>query len=267
MAIFSLNIRLIKRSSNRNVVKEAAYCSGTILADEKTKKEFSYLSKKGVVYSEIITPPNYPHWCDMRAKLWNAVERAEKRKDAQLARETIVALPRELNLEQQKNLLLRFVKENFVSKGMIADVNIHHDNENNPHAHILLTMRRVENGVFTKKVREWNDREALKDLRKNWANLVNFYLEAIGSKERVSELSHFKRGLTIKPTIHLGFKNHQALKKGIILPRAKRNKDIIEERLRMRLIVNRMRFHGSSSKGNALDIVQEKKQANLDTKH
>ncbi|PEM60355.1 hypothetical protein CN613_28130, partial [Bacillus pseudomycoides] len=104
----------------------------------------------------VLAPENAPEWVYDRQVLWNEVEKSEKRSDSQLAREINVALPKELNYEQQEELVKEFVQDNFVNHGMVADVAIHRDDENNPHFHVMLTMRYIDENGFGKKAREWN---------------------------------------------------------------------------------------------------------------
>ena len=137
-----------------------------------------YSRKSGVVHSEVLAPANTPDWMTDRAKLWNAVEAVEKRKNSQLAREIQLSLPHELTPEQRKKLVFDYAQEQFVSRGMIADVNIHTPNpigdERNHHAHIMLTMRELTGDGFhsrksTPTARSWNDKELLATWREEWA--------------------------------------------------------------------------------------------------
>ncbi len=212
MAIFHLNAKIIKRSSGHSSVAAAAYCSASRLKDERLDEISDYRLKRGVIYSKIMAPINAPAWSSDRERLWNAVERVEKRNDAQVAREITVALPKELTLGQQKLLLSQFVQQCFVDKGMVADFSIHLDNPNNPHAHILLTMRKIINNSFGGKVREWNNSNLLITWRETWANLTNQYLRQAGYNQEITEKSNAARGLPQQPTIHLGRKNYYALK-------------------------------------------------------
>ncbi len=115
---------------------------------------------RGVVHSEIMAPENAPDWMCDRDQLWNAVEAVEKRRDAQLAREIEVALPRELDRGERLELLRGFVQREFVDRGMIADVAVHEgkarDGQGQPHAHVMLTMRELTGEGFGKKDRSWN---------------------------------------------------------------------------------------------------------------
>ena len=139
MAIYHFSAQVIKRSSGRSSVAASAYRAGEEIEDQTTGLNHDYTRKLGVEYTEILSPSNSPEWVNDRKTLWNEVEKIEKRKDSQLAREINVALPIELNSEQRIELTRSFVKENFVDKGMVADIAIHGINTENPHAHIMLT--------------------------------------------------------------------------------------------------------------------------------
>lgn len=144
MAIYHFEAKVITRGTGRSVVAAAAYASCSKIYNEYDGIMHDYVKKCGNIYSEIFLPSNAPtEWQD-RAELWNAVEDSEKSKDSRLARELIVALPIELQLDEWKSILQKFIMENCVDKGMCADVNIHNTDGHNPHAHILLTMRPLD---------------------------------------------------------------------------------------------------------------------------
>lgn len=144
MAIYHFEAKVITRGTGRSVVAAAAYASCSQIYNDYDGINHDYTRKQGCVYSEIFLPTNVPtEWQD-RAELWNAVEAAEKSKDSQLARELIVALPIELQIDEWKSILKTFITENCVDKGMCADVSIHDTDGHNPHAHILLTMRPLD---------------------------------------------------------------------------------------------------------------------------
>lgn len=164
MAIYHLSAQVIGRSAGRSSVAAAAYRAGERITDERTGHVHDY-TKRQDIEREIITPEGAPAWMQERARLWNAVEAVEKRKDAQVARELNIALPKELTPEQQREMVHRYVKEEMVSKGMVADVAIHRNDPNNPHAHIMTTMRDVSPEGFGTKNREWNRTEQLEEWR------------------------------------------------------------------------------------------------------
>lgn len=172
----------------RDALGAAAYRSGTALGIEGSPGDgavvHDYTRKTGVVHSEIIAPDHAPVWMHDRERLWNAVEASEKRKDAQLAREIQLALPRELSRDDQLELVRGFARDQLVARGMVVDLALHdskaRDGQRQPHAHLLLTMRRVEPGAglgFGSKERSWNSRELLQQWRERWADDVNRALE------------------------------------------------------------------------------------------
>lgn len=171
----------------------AAYRSAGRLRDDRQGTEHDYSRKGGVVHSEILAPETAPDWMRDRDQLWNAVEAVEKRRDAQLAREIEVALPRELDRGERLDLLRGFVQRAFVDRGMIADVAVHEgkarDGHGQPHAHIMLTLRELTGEGFGKKDRTWNAPDLLLDWRDAWAREANGALERAGRSERIDHRS------------------------------------------------------------------------------
>ena len=152
MAIYHCSIKLIGRSGGRSAVASAAYRSGEKLLNEETGILHDFTRKSGVVMSEILLPVNAPDRFHDRQTLWNEVQKVEKRSDAQLAREVEVALPNELTNAQQIECVRSYIKDNFTSKGMIADWALHDKGDGNPHAHIMLSVREIdENEKWTSK--------------------------------------------------------------------------------------------------------------------
>lgn len=156
MAIFHINFKILTRVKDGKIKSSiylAAYNSRQKLKDEKTGLTFNYENKKeDLMYTNIILPENAPSRFYNRATLWGSVENIEKRADSQLSRYFIVALHRNLNLEQNKKLLEDYIKKNFIKKGMCADIAIHNDKDNNnPHAHVMLTMRETNEAGFLAK--------------------------------------------------------------------------------------------------------------------
>ena len=193
MALFHFAAQVIGRSSGRSAPGAAAYRAGERIADERTGLVFDYSRKRGIEHREIIAPDNAPAWMFNRAQLWNAVERAEARGDAQLCREVEVALPRELSRDQRLEVLRRFVQEEFVGRGMVADICVHNprgaDGLERPHSHIMLTMRELTGEGFGKKNRDWNRKDLLEAWRERWADHVNRALERHGYRDRVDHRS------------------------------------------------------------------------------
>ena len=185
MAIYHLSAKPISRATGRSATGAAAYRAGETITDERTGLVFDYGKKRGIDHSEIMAPANAPEWAHDRAKLWNAVEHSEKRKDSQVAREVEVALPTELNLDQQRELVRSFARSQFVDAGMVADIAIHHAKGENPHAHILLTMRDIGPDGFGQKNRSWNDKALLQNWREAWEVQTNQALERAGHSVRI----------------------------------------------------------------------------------
>ena len=155
MAIYHFEAKVISRSTGRSVVAASAYVSCTQIYNDYDGITHDYTRKQGCIYSEIFLPPNAPEIWQDREQLWNAVEAAEKTKDSRLARELVVALPIELGIDDWKSMLKDFLYEQCVNKGMCADVNIHDTDGHNPHAHILLTVRPLdEKGKWQSKTQK-----------------------------------------------------------------------------------------------------------------
>ncbi|NCC41762.1 MAG: conjugal transfer protein TraA [Gammaproteobacteria bacterium] len=208
MAVYRLSAKVIGRNAGRSVTAAAAYRAGECIEDERTGLAHDYRRRTGVEHVEILAPDNAPEWMRDRAKLWNAVELIEKRKDAQLARELQLALPCELDASQNLALVRGFVREQCVAHGMVADIAIHspdrEGDERNWHAHVLLTMRDLLGDGFGKKNRAWNESARLEDWREKWAEYQNRALERAGSKERVDHRSLEARGIDREAEPKLG---------------------------------------------------------------
>lgn len=208
MAIYHFSGSIISRSQGRSAIASAAYRSGEKIVDERLGMTHDYTKKEDVVYSEIFLPEYAPQSFKDRETLWNAVERYEKRKDAQLAREFTIALPRELSIEQNKSLITEFVTHEFVSKGMISDVCVHNDlmkdGNRQPHAHVMLTLRKVHEEGFGPKERSWNDKEQLNDWRESWASITNRHLAMNGFDVQIDHRSNEARGIELEPQYKIG---------------------------------------------------------------
>ena len=199
MAIYHYHAQVIGRKQGHSALAAAAYRAGVALAD------FDYSKRKASVdFAQIYAPENAPEWAQDRARLWQAVEDSEKRKDAQLCREINIALPVELTPAERQALVVEFVQSEFVSKGMIADLAIHHQNEANPHAHIMLTTRHIGPDGFGKKAREWNDRAVIQNTRKAWADIANVFLARAGHEARIDHRTLVAQGIDRPPQLHHG---------------------------------------------------------------
>lgn len=223
MAIYHFSNQIISRKKQQNTIAAAAYRSGERLLDERTN-ESKFYKRQVEPITHILAPSHAPNWVYDRQNLWNEVEKVEKQWNAQLAREINVALPKELSHEEQEQLAIEFCNEVFVNDGMVADIAIHRDDEENPHFHVMLTIRPFNKdgtwGNKQTKVKEmlngqervnaihttdWNTKEKLIYWREQWANYANRSLERNGFSERITHLSNKDRGLETLPTIHEGF--------------------------------------------------------------
>ena len=254
IAIYHCSIKIVSRGKGKSAVAAAAYRSGEKLTNEWDGLTHDYTKKGGVVHSEILLPAHAPPAFSDRSTLWNSVELSEKSNNAQLAREVEIALPVELSREEQTRLVREYCSSQFVSKGMIADFNLHDTGGGNPHAHILLTMRpldekgawlpkskkeyvldengeriRLPSGRYkTRKVDlvDWNNRENAEVWRRAWADLANEYLEKNNRPERIDHRSYERQGIDQIPTVHVGVSATQMEKKGIVTERGELNRNI-----------------------------------------
>ena len=254
IAIYHCSIKIVSRGKGKSAVAAAAYRSGEKLTNEWDGLTHDYTKKGGVVHSEILLPAHAPPAFSDRSTLWNSVELSEKSNNAQLAREVEIALPVELSREEQTRLVREYCSSQFVSKGMIADFNLHDTGGGNPHAHILLTMRpldekgawlpkskkeyvldengekiRLPSGRYkTRKVDlvDWNDRENAEVWRRAWADLANEFLAQNNRPERIDHRSYERQGIDQIPTVHVGVSATQMEKKGIVTERGELNRNI-----------------------------------------
>ena len=230
MAIYHLSADVVRRSAGRTATAAAAYRAGELIIDTRTGLSFDYRRRCGVVHCEILAADDAPAWTRDRAQLWNRVEATEKRKDAQLAREIKLALPHELTLVQRCELVRRFVRAVFVDAGMTADIALHapggHGDNRNHHAHILLTMRRIEGASFGAKERAWNAPAMLEQWRALWADHVNRALAEASSSGRVDHRSLEAQGINRLAQIHLGPAVMEMQRRGVPTDRADRARAI-----------------------------------------
>lgn len=219
MAAYRLAAQLISRSKGGSAIAAAAYRAGVRLHDERTGVEYDYTGRGGVEHREILLPDGAPTAYSDRATLWNAAEAAERRKDAQVARELQLNVPCELNKNERETLVRAFLSRR-VNEGMIADYAIHRPSRNgdprNYHCHALLTLRSVSGDGFGGKVREWNDVAALQRWREEWAHDCNHTLEIAGLATRVTHLSYAARGIDREPSIKLGPMATELERRGVI---------------------------------------------------
>ncbi|MER9187079.1 Ti-type conjugative transfer relaxase TraA [Mesorhizobium australicum] len=208
MAIYHLHVKVIGRKAGSSAVASAAYRSASRLRDERIGRSHDFSAKRGVVHSEVMLSEDAPEvWRD-RERLWNDVETFEVRKDAQLAREVEFALPRELSQAQGIELARDFVEAQFVSRGMVADLNVHWDRAEDgspkPHAHVMLTMRSVDENGFGPKVRDWNATQMVERWRERWAELANERLADLDIDVRIDHRSLEAQGIALEPQTQIG---------------------------------------------------------------
>ena len=236
-------ISIVQRSHRQSAVAAAAYQSGEKLFCEYDQEVKHYPEKRGIVHNEILLPANAPLEYTDRNTLWNAAEAVEKQWNSQLARRWVLSIPREIPPDQYAALVRDFCRQQFVSKGMCVDFAIHDKGDGNPHAHVMLTMRAMdERGKWLPKSRkvyeldkngeriklpsgrwkshkedtvDWNDRKYGEIWRHEWEVIQNRYLEANNRPERVDLRSYERQGLDIIPTVHEGAAVRQMEKRGI----------------------------------------------------
>lgn len=261
MEIKSLHthVDIVTRSKGASVIAKAAYNARDKLQDEYYGKTHDYSKKTDLVFSKIFLPEHIPKEFSNREYLWNEVEKIEKSKNSQLARNLLFELPRELNEQDRIKLISEFIEENFTSKGMIADCSIHNpmasDHEEQPHAHILLTLREMdsegkwkpkcrkeyildENGEKIKlksgnyksrkvNLNDWNEPDKAKEWRENFSKKANEYLARNNINKRIDPRTFKEQGREELPQIHLGTSSYQMEKKGIQTERGNQNRKII----------------------------------------
>ena len=252
------HVDIVSRSKGENVIAKAAYNARDKLKDDYYGKTHDYSKKDDLVFSKIFLPEHIPKEFSKREYLWNEVEKIEKSKNSQLARNLLFTLPRELSEEDRIKLISEFIEENFTSKSMIADCNIHNptasDNEEQPHAHILLTLREIdeqgnwkakskkeyildENGEKIKlksgnyksrkvNLNDWNEPDKAKEWRENFSKKANEYLARNNIDKRIDPRTFGEQGREELPQVHLGTASFQMEKKGIQTERGNHNRKI-----------------------------------------
>ena len=248
MALFHLSVTQTKRSAGQSAIASAAYRAGERLYSEYYGEYSDYTRKGGVICSDILLPSHAPPEYADRQTLWNAVEKAERGKNAQLAYSFDIALQNEFSLEENIALARQFLLENFVSRGMVVDFAVHQpDREDggipNPHFHVLCPIRPIEQdgkwGLKQRRVYEldedgnrirdqngeyvfnavpttdWGSPETLEHWRQTWAELCNAKFAEKGLDVRIDHRSYERQGVDLLPTIHEGATVRAMEKKGI----------------------------------------------------
>ncbi|RYD24822.1 MAG: Ti-type conjugative transfer relaxase TraA, partial [Lysobacteraceae bacterium] len=218
MAIYHFSAKVISRANGSSAVASAAYRSASRLADERLGRDHDFSNKTDVIHSEVMMPEGAPDRLLDRTTLWNEVEAGEKRKDAQLAREVEFSIPREMTKDQGVALARDFVSEQFVKRGMVADLNVHWDKAQDgspkPHAHVMLSMREVDSEGFGKKVRDWNNTALLQHWREAWGEHVNVRLAELGIDARIDHRSYEAQGIGLEPQHKIGPAGMRRLDRG-----------------------------------------------------
>ncbi len=269
MAIYHYSIKIISRGKGKSAVAAAAYRAGEKITNEFDGVTHDYTHKGGIVHTEVLLPDHAPAGFADRAVLWNAVEKIEKAKNAQLAREIELALPAELTREQNISLVRGYISRYFVAAGMCADICVHDTGGGNPHAHVMLTMRPFEQGgawgakqkkeyifdkdghkIYDRKKRQykcksipatdWNDQAKAEGWRAAWADYVNAALERGNHAGRIDHRSYERQGIDQIPTVHLGVAAHQMEKRGIRTERGNINREIEVTNQRLRQLKARI---------------------------
>lgn len=234
MAIFHMNFKNISAGDGRSAVASASYRSGEVLYRYADEKNYEY---PRVVKPEsfIMLPENAPEWASDRERLWNEVESQENKANSRYAKEFNVALPVELSDEEQRELLTNYVQEIFVNSGMVADIAIHRDHPENPHAHVMLTNRpfnadgtwgqkakteyildengnkiRTEQGNIRQRkvwLVDWDKPGKVDEWRRQWAQAVNQYFELKKMPDRISEKTLKEQDIDLPATKHVGVNN------------------------------------------------------------
>lgn len=261
MALYHFHVGQIKRSAGRSAVECAAYRAGEKLYSEYYGLVSDYTRKGGVMYSEILLPPHAPREHTDRQTLWNAVEDVERNKNAQLAYSFDIALQNEFTLDENITLARKFLLDNFVSRGMIADFAVHQaDKENgiaNPHFHVMCPIRPLNlDGTWGAKQRrvyradgkfdavpttDWGKPETLEAWRAAWAALCNTKFEEKSLPCRIDHRSYERQGIEQIPTVHEGVAVQQMEAKGIMTDKGEHNRWIKSAIVMLRTLGERIK--------------------------
>jgi len=262
MAIYHCSIQIIGRSDGKSAIASAAYRSGQKLYDEETGLTHDFTKKRGVAFTEFMLPAHAPPEYSDRNVLWNAVQKVEKKSNAQLAREIEVALPNELSRACQIEIVRRYVQENFISVGMCADWALHDKGDGNPHAHIMLTTRPLKpDGTWAAKEKktyaldEAGNRIPLLDSvsgnqklgkrnEKLWKRITveandwndrgnaeiwrkswaDICNEYLSFSQQIDHRSYKRQGIDLEPTIHEGYRARKMEQAGFVSDRCEYNR-------------------------------------------
>ncbi len=269
---FHFSVNIISRGKGKSSVASAAYISGEKIKNEWDGVTHDYTKKQGVISKEIYLPDHAPKEYKDRKTLWNSVELFEKNSNAQLARNFIISLPKELSIEENKKMIEEYVQNNFVKEGMIVDLAIHDESREgnqNIHAHIMTIVRPInEDGTWGQKSKKeyildeqgekilnkngkpktrkvelttWNDKGNVEKWRENFSDLCNKYLERAGAEKRVDHRSFKRQGIKQIPTIHLGVSASAMERKGIRTEKGDINREIKKQNELLKNIGNEIK--------------------------
>jgi hypothetical protein len=290
---FRLEVRIHSRSAGKgSIVKAAAYRAAERLSERSTSvvsgaaersgsalehgsEVFDFTAKRGVVAAEIHGPDHMPERFTDRGTLWREVEASERRKDARLAREAIISIPRELTREQGIDAVRGWVSEQCVERGMIADVSWHEvrarDGGRNLHAHVLCTTREVTADGFGRKAREWDRKELVHEWRESWQDHANWQLEQAGVLERVDHRSlaaqrdeALTRGdlatlakVDREPTVYLPRMDFERERRGEITPEVERKREVAARNAARSALYTRLAELGGQSRELFMELRQK----------
>lgn len=269
---FHFSVNIISRGKGKSAVASAAYISGEKIKNEWDGVTHDYTKKQGVISKEIFLPDHAPEEYKDRKTLWNSVELFEKNSNAQLARNFIISLPKELSIEENKKMIEEYIQTNFVKEGMIVDLAIHDESREgnqNIHAHIMTIVRPInEDGTWGKKSKKeyildekgekilnkngkpktrkvelttWNDKGNVEKWRENFSDLCNEYLVKNKIEKRVDHRSFKRQGIKQIPTIHLGASASAMERKGIRTEKGDINREIKKQNELLKNIGNEIK--------------------------
>ncbi|MCO4111707.1 MobA/MobL family protein [Enterococcus faecalis] len=269
---FHFSVNIISRGKGKSAVASAAYISGEKIKNEWDGVTHDYTKKQGVISKEIFLPDHAPKEYKDRKTLWNSVELFEKNSNAQLARNFIISLPKELSIEENKKMIEEYVQNNFVKEGMIVDLAIHDESREgnqNIHAHIMTIVRPInEDGTWGQKSKKeyildekgekilnkngkpktrkvelttWNDKGNVEKWRENFSDICNEYLAKNKIEKRVDHRSFKRQGIKQIPTIHLGASASVMERKGIRTEKGDINREIKKQNELLKNIGNEIK--------------------------
>lgn len=261
MALYHFHVGQIKRSAGRSAVECAAYRAGEKLYSEYYGLISDYTRKSGVMHTEILLPPNAPREYADRQTLWNAVEDVEHNKNAQLAYSFDIALQNEFTMEENIELARKFLLDNFISRGMIADFAVHQPDKDggipNPHFHVMCPIRPLNpDGTWGAKQRrvyregskfdavpttDWGKPETLEAWREAWTTQCNAKFEEKGLTCRIDHRSYERQGVEQIPTVYEGVAVHQMEAKGIVTDKGEHNRWIRSATAMLRTLGERIK--------------------------